>query len=233
MSRRSPILDIDEFRVAVTRKRIKHLYVKVSRADGAVRVSAPLRADDRVVRDAVTAKLAWIRRKRQAFAARPTPAEPRFEDGECVPAWGVTRRLRVREAPGRHGVAADGCEDLVLHVRRGATVRQRGELVDAWYRTELEARIPLLVARWEPVLGRRVAEWRVRKMKTRWGSCNPAARRIWLGLELAKKPPECLEYVLVHEMAHLIEANHSERFYALMDRFLPDWRERKRLLESA
>lgn len=185
MAPRSTTLDVDGLRVTVERKRIKHLYVKVSREDGSVRISAPQRADDRVIRAAVAAKIGWIRKKRRVWAARPS-----------------------------------------------SPTREHDKLSDDQYRAELATRVPELIARWEPVIGRRVAEWRIRKMKTRWGSCNPVARRIWLSLELAKKPPECLEYVVVHEMAHLIEANHSKRFYALMDRFMPDWRERKERLES-
>ena len=146
--------------------------------------------------------------------------------------WGESRRLRFATAGGRERVEASRPGELVLCVRPESSAEERGNLLDGFYRTELKARIPALIARWEPLVGRRVREWGVKKMRTRWGSCNPRAGRIWLSLELAKLPPECLEYVVVHEMAHLIEANHSKRFYALMDRFLPDWRERKRVLEA-
>ena len=232
MAPRSSTLVIGGNRVAVTRKRIKHLYVKVSRADGAVRVSAPLWTSDDAVRELVTAKLAWIRGKQRAIAHRPTRPERRFQDGELHRVWGRSVRLHVRENAGRRKLEVMGPGDVALHVAEASTIAQRRQLFEAFYRAELEDAIPRLVARWEPVIGRRVGEWGVKKMRTRWGSCNPRARRIWLSLELAAYPPECLEYVVVHEMAHLIEANHGPRFYALMDRLLPDWRERRRALES-
>ena len=233
MARRSTTLEIDGLRVSVQRKRIKHLYVKVSRADGAVRVSAPWHANDRMVRAAVAGKLAWIRDKQRAWRERPTRIEPHFVDGEMHRLWGEALRLRLMQANGRNHEDEGRPGELVLYVRSGATAEARGRTLDAFYRAELKARIPKLIECWEPTVGRRVNEWGVKKMRTRWGSCNPRARRIWVSLELAKHPPECLEYVVVHEMAHLIEANHSERFYALMDRLLPDWRERKRGLEAA
>ena len=93
-----------------------------------------------------------------------------------------------------------------------------------WYRKELRELIPPLIAKWEPILGVRVNEFGIKKMKTRWGSCNPEVKRIWLNLELAKKSPTCIEYVLVHEMAHLLERSHNETFVAYMDKFLPNWR---------
>ena len=232
MVSRSSTLVIGDLQVAVTRKRIKHAYVKVSRADGAVRVSAPARTSDAAVRELVTAKLDWIRRKQRAAANRPPRPEPLFQDGELHRVWGRSVRLHVVATRGRGRLEVVGAGDLVLHARTGSTIAHRKLLIEAFYRSELKTHIPDLIARWEPVIGRRVSEWGVKKMRTRWGSCNPRAGRIWLSLELAKEPPECLEYVVVHEMAHLIEANHSRRFYALMDRFLPDWRDRKRALES-
>ena len=114
--------------------------------------------------------------------------------------------------------------NLHLHVRPGASAGERQRALSNWYRQELKALIPPLLARWQPVLGVQAAEWGVRSMKTRWGSCNIRARRIWLSLELARKPVECLEYVVVHELVHLLERGHNQRFYAYLDRFLPTWR---------
>lgn len=232
MAARSTTLHVDGIDVTVVRKRIKHTYLSVSRVNGAVRVSAPLRADDRAVRELVASKLAWIRRKRHESEQRPRLPPPRFQSGESHPVWGRTLELVVREERGRPDVRRDGDGRLALRVPPEAPLEARSGLLDAWYRAELASRVPTLVAKWEPVVGETVAEWRIKKMKTRWGSCNHVARRIWLSLELAKKPPACLEYVLVHEMAHLIEPNHSKRFYAVMDRLMPDWKTHRDVLDG-
>jgi predicted metal-dependent hydrolase len=230
MQRRSDSLEVHGIPVAVTRKRIKHVYVTVSRETGAVRVSAPTRAGDRLVRSVVESKLAWILDKRREAAARPPTRQLRFVPDEMHWVWGRPHRLSVVDTRGKPSTAIEAPDRIVIQVGPGTTAAQRGALLDAWYRASLRGRIPDVIGRWEPAVGRSVAEWGVKKMKTRWGSCNPVARRIWLNLELAKRSPECLEYVVVHEMAHLIEANHGPRFYALMDRLMPVWREHRTAL---
>ena len=109
-------------------------------------------------------------------------------------------------------------------MRPGTDREKREAVLHRWYRQRLSEQIPLLIVKWEPVVGVEVADWAIRKMKTRWGSCNPDAQRIWLNLELAKKPSTCLEYILVHEMVHLLERHHNDEFRAYMDRLLPQWR---------
>jgi hypothetical protein len=121
---------------------------------------------------------------------------------------------------------------IELHVRRGTNARQRERVLRRWYRQQLKEMIPPLVGKWQEVLGVRIAEWGIKKMKTRWGTCNPDARRIWLNLELAKKPSPCLEYILVHELTHLAERHHNDRFIALMNRHLPNWRQHRQVLNS-
>jgi len=121
---------------------------------------------------------------------------------------------------------------IELHVRRGTNARQRERVLRRWYRQQLKEMIPPLVGKWQEVLGVRIAEWGIKKMKTRWGTCNPDARRIWLNLELAKKPSQCLEYILVHELTHLVERHHDDRFISLMNRNLPNWRQNRQVLNS-
>ncbi|MDX1497256.1 MAG: SprT family zinc-dependent metalloprotease, partial [Salinisphaeraceae bacterium] len=120
-----------------------------------------------------------------------------------------------------------------MQVPPGADVAQRKASLEAWYRQQLGLLIPPLIERYEPVMAVQVAQWRIRKMKTRWGTCNIPRRRIWINLELARLPPQCLEYIVVHEMTHLLERGHNARFYALMDRFMPDWREAQDMLGQA
>ena len=119
---------------------------------------------------------------------------------------------------------------LDLYVRPGATVEQREAVLLAWYRDQLKTLIPALLEKWQPILGVQVADWGIKKMKTKWGSCNPASRRVWFNLELAKKPVQCLDYIVVHELLHLLERQHSERFSALMDAHVPTWRQIREIL---
>ena len=221
-------LDVRGVPVEVIRKNIEHLYVGVHPPDGQVRVSAPLRFDEDAIRLAVVSRLGWIRRQQARFARQEPQSERELVTGESH--WFEGRRYRldvIEQAGGPPDVRLRGNTTLELRVRPGAGRDARAAVLDRWYRDRLEERLPALTAEWEPRIGVAVRELRIRKMKTRWGSCNMAARRIWLNLDLARKPVSCLEYVLVHEMVHFHERLHNRRFYGLMDRFLPGWRLRR------
>lgn len=218
--------------VDVVRKPIKHLYIRVDPADGRVRVSAPSTMDEQSVRRVVAARLGWIRRRRQRLAGRQLEPDHEIVTGETHYVQGYPYRLNVVEKPGRAAVRVVGHDTVELRARPGTDVAGRRSILERWYRQVLVDQIPGLVRKWQPVLGVDVAEWRIKRMKTRWGTCNIRDRRIWLNLALARKPRECLEYVLVHEMVHLLERQHNARFHAYMDRFMPDWRVcRERLSE--
>ena len=219
--------------VHVVRKRIKHMHIGVYPPNGRVRVSAPLSVNDDSVRLAVISRLSWIRDKRAEFAAqeRQTPRE--FVSGESHYFEGRRYRLDVVERDEPPSVSLLNNGWMRLQVRRGADRDAREATLDKWYRRSLRARLPALLEKWQPVVGERADDVRIRKMKTRWGSCNAEARRVWLNLELAKKPPACVEYVLVHELAHLIERRHNDRFRELMDGFMPAWRARRNELNRA
>lgn len=221
---RRHVLEVGGLAVDVVRKDIKNLHLAVYPPKGRVRVAVPLHVDDDAVRLAVVDKLAWIHRQRADFERQPRQSKREVVTGESHYLWGRRYRLSVVEHDGPARVRVHGTSRLALHVRPGTSADRRQRVLTEWYRDELKARVPELIARWEPALGVEVAAWGVRKMKTKWGSCTIGARRIWLNLELAKKPPECLEYIVVHEMVHLLERHHNERFVALMDRFLPSWR---------
>ena len=153
--------------------------------------------------------------------------------GESHYFLGRRYRLRVHEEDGPARVAVRGLRVLDLFVRPGATATQREAVLLRWYREQLKALIPPLLEKWQPVLGVQAADWGIKKMKTKWGTCNIDARRIWLNLELAKKPVQCLEYIVVHELVHLLERHHGERFTSLMDRYLPDWPSRRAELQRS
>lgn len=187
---------------------------------------------DDQVRLAVIQRLTWIKRHRQQLreAARQTPRE--MVTGESHFVWGVRYRLKVVERPGKASIQLDGSR-LVLTVRAGTSSESRLRLLQDWQRAELRVRLAPLIAKWEPVIGRSVPHWSIRKMKTKWGSCNPETGHIWFNLELAKKDPRCVEYIVAHEMTHLLERGHNDRFVELMDGFMPDWRQRRDDLNGA
>ena len=224
MSTSQKTIEVSGIQVEVVRKPIKHLHLSVHPPEGRVRVSAPSRIDDEAVRLAVVSKLPWIRRHRKTFAEQPRQSRREMVSGESHYFRGHRYLLRVEEHNGPNRVSRNGNSDLTMRVRPGADRDKREQVLNGWYRRHMKSLVPDLIARWEPVLDVRVADWGIKKMKTRWGSCNIRDRRVWLNLDLAKKPPQCLEYVLVHEMVHLLERHHNERFKSFMDQFFPQWR---------
>ena len=225
-------LRIRELRVQVVRKDIKNLHLGVYPPEGRVRVAAPLLVSDDAVRLAVIDKLTWIRRQQAQFAAQPRQSEREMVSGESHYFLGRRYRLRVHEQDAPARVALRGVASLDLFVRPGTAADQRRAVLERWYRAQLKALIAPLLTQWQPLLGVQAAAWGVKKMKTQWGSCNPATRRLWLNLELAKKPQQCLEYVVVHELAHLLERLHNARFVALLDQHLPQWQQARQLLNA-
>ena len=219
-------MEIRGVEVEVVRKNIKHMHLGVYPPAGRVRVAAPLHVDDDVVRLAVISRLAWIQRKRAEFERQDRQPRREYVTGESHYFEGRRYRLDVVVSGARNGIRLRDRAWLEMRVRSGTGRDAREALLYGWYRTQLRRRIPSLVAEWETRLDVSVAEWRLRRMKTRWGTCNCRARRIWLNTELAKKSVRCLEYVVVHEMVHLIERSHNERFRAILDGALPDWRQR-------
>ena len=226
MSTDPALIEIRGIPVEIVRKDIKHLHLGVYPPDGRVRVAAPLRLDDDAVRLAVISRLAWIRRKRAEFEGQDRQSRRDFVSGESHYFEGRRYRMDVVATDGPTGIRLRGNSWIEMRVRRGTSRDGREALLYRWYRDRMRERIPEMLAKWEPRIGVTVAEWRIRRMKTRWGTCNREAGRIWLNSELAKKPVSCLEYVVVHEMVHLIERGHTERFRAMLDRVMPGWRGR-------
>ena len=226
-------IDVGGTHVEVVRKDIKNLHIGVYPPSGRVRVAAPLRLDDDAVRLAVISRLGWIRRRQAEFERQERQSQRDFVTGESHYFEGRRYRLDVVEGRRRPGVRLVNNSRMALQVRPGADREEREAVLHRWYRRQLRGRLPPLLAKWEPEVGERVAEVRIRKMKTRWGTCTAVARRIWLNLELAKKPPSCLDYVLVHEMVHLIERTHNDRFRCLMDALMPQWRTHRDELNQA
>ena len=232
-------MSIDQFNmkisglpVEVVRKSIKNLHVGVYPPAGRVRVAAPEAMSRDAVRLAVINKLSWIKKQRATFKEQPRQSARKMVTGETHFYFGQRYRLRVveREEPAK--ISLLNSSTMELAVRPDSTIKQREKIFRDWYRKELKSSAGPLIERCQEVVGVKTADWGVKRMKTKWGSCSIDARRIWLNLELAKKPMECLEYIIVHELNHLLVRHHNDRFIANMDRFLPRWRTTRDLLNA-
>lgn len=217
-------IEVAGIAVEVVRKEIKHLHVGVYPPSGRVRVAAPRRFDDEAVRLALVSRLGWIRRKQREFAAQDRQSQREMVSGESHYFLGRRYLLDVEERGSQPDVRLAGPSTLRIRMPAGTNRGAREAILQRWYRRQLRKLLVPMLAKWEPKVGRSVAEVRIKRMKTRWGSCNADAGRIWLNLELIKKPAACIEYVLVHELVHLHERHHTESFQQWMDTLLPTWR---------
>jgi predicted metal-dependent hydrolase len=225
-------LTVRGINVDVVYKDIKNLHIGVYPPMGRVRVAAPARLDEEQIRLAIIQRLPWIKRRRQQLQDAARQSHRAMVTGESHYVWGVRHRLKVIERPGRAHVEVDR-DRLLMYVPEGTDTDARVKLLQDWQRQQLRLAVAPVIARWEPVIDRKVPRWSIRRMKTKWGSCNRQTGHIWFNLELTKKHPLCLEYVVVHEITHLLERNHGERYTMLMDAFMPDWRARRDQLNAA
>lgn len=232
MSTASAYLTVAGINVDVVYKDIKNLHIGVYPPVGRVRVAAPARLDDDQVRLALVKRLPWIKSQRDRLQGAERQSQREMVAGESHYVWGDRYRLKLVERGGHPHVELDG-ERLVLFLPEGTSPEQRREWLGRWYRARLREAVPSVIARWEPTIGVQVPRWTIRRMKTKWGSCNRKTGHIWFNLELAKKHPDSLEYIVVHEMTHLLEGGHGARFTKLMDGFLPDWPARRDQLNDA
>ena len=221
-------LKVGQYDVLITRKRIKNLYLRVSPQGDTLSVSAPLRITEAEIARFVLSRADWIERqleKRGGLGPR------RYEDGEEIPFLGKRLTLRVLSVSGRGGAEQKG-DTLVLRVKRGADASARKKAIDAWYRAALYEAAGAMLPAVERTVGKHAGELRVRDMKTRWGTCNVRTANVTINLRLAEKPAECLRYVLTHELCHLHEPGHGERFWRRMDAYYPDWKRVRKLLKT-
>ncbi|MEU1964153.1 SprT family zinc-dependent metalloprotease [Micromonospora sediminicola] len=215
----------------VVYKDIKNLHISVYPPVGRVRVAAPYRLDEDTIRLAIVQRLPWIKKQREQLQNADRQTERQMVSGETHYIWGERLRLDSSRR-GRSKVSVAG-KTLWLTTPGDYSEEQRRAVLDNWYRKELKAAVPPLLARWQPIVGEEVAKVVVRRMKTKWGTCHTESRTIWLNPELAKKNPRGLEYIVVHELTHFVERTHNERFVQLMDLHMPDWRARRDELNDA
>lgn len=215
----------------VVRKDIKHLHLNVLPPMGKVRISAPRQMQLDTIRLFAISRLAWIKTEQRKMQAQPRETLRLFLTRESHYVWGKRYLLERVEQDAAPSVKLRR-NHLALHVRAGTDEARCQEILDGWYREQIKQVVPALIDKWSPALAVEVARVFVQQMKTQWGSCNPVARNIRLNTELAKKPPECLEYIVVHEMVHLLEPSHNQRFTDLMDLHLPTWRHWRKTLNE-
>lgn len=222
-------IELGGIAVDVIKKDIKNLHLSVYPPSGRVRISAPRRMNLATIRVFAVSKLGWIKQQQQKLREqeRETPRE--YLDRESHFVWGKRYLLKVVEQESVPMVQMKH-NSLSLRVRPGTNGDKREAIIAEWYREQIKDTVPPLIAKWEPLMGVKVERFFVQHMKTKWGSCNPDAGTIRLNSELAKKPRECLEYIVVHEMVHLLERTHNDRFISLMDRFMPKWQHYRDIL---
>lgn len=216
-------LQIGGINIAVTKKIIKNMYIRVLPPDGKVQITAPCSAGDDAIRMFAVSRISWIKKQRENFEAQLRQTKRQYVTGESYNVWGRRYRMDVQYSDIRNAVFLTG-DRLVLRVRPESTPEQRERVLNDWYRDQLKSKLPEVIRKCERIVGVQASEWKVKNMRTKWGSCNIDRKRIWLNLQLAKKTPECLTYVVTHELVHLLERNHNEQFQKYMDSFSPDWR---------
>ena len=215
-------IDLGDMRIEILRKDIRNLHLSVLPPQGRVRVAAPRQMNLDTIRVFVISKLDWIRRQQRKMESQEREAPREYLDRESHYVWGRRYLLKRVERDAAPAIELKHSK-LVMQVRPGTDEVRCQDILEGWYREQIRAAAPALIAKWEPVMGVKVARVFVQRMKTRWGSCNPTSRAIRLNTDLAKKPPECLEYIMTHELAHLLEPTHNARFKLLMDMFMPQW----------
>ena len=222
---------IDGLSVTIVRKSIKNMHLRVLSPDGEIQITAPNRLPlsqiDRFVRE----KRGWIEARQQQLAERPAATNPAFADGQTVYLWGGSYTLRLEEASRGRSTLRRG-QEIVLSVHPEDDTSQRESLLNDFYREALSNQIAARLPLWEARTGLHPSAWQIKNMKTRWGTCNTATRKIWLNLQLAKQPPVCLDYVIAHELTHLRYPGHGQDFQAFLTRAMPNWPEVRKALHN-
>ena len=225
-------IEISGIEIDVQKKNIKNLHLAVVPPDGRVRVSAPMHLSDESIAMFVRTKLSWIKKQQEKFEKQPRQCEREYVSGETLYVFGQQYFLRVEYSYKGNSLVLEGNE-AILTVRKESTSKQREAFVNEWYRSLLKDKIEIYLPKWEKITGLYCDSWQTKYMTTRWGTCNTNTRKIWLNLQLAKKPLDCLEYVILHELVHLKIRNHNKDFVAMMDQYMPYWGEiRKKLNDS-
>lgn len=223
---------ISDIQIEIIKKDIKNMHLSVLPPDGKVRVSAPNNLSDESIIMFVKTKLGWIKKQQEKFELQPRQSEREYVSGETLYVWGHQYFLQVEYNQKKNSLVLVG-DKAILSVRKESTAKQREKFVNEWYRSLLKTEVEKYLPKWEAITGLYCDGWQSKYMTTKWGTCNTSTRKIWLNLQLAKKPIECLEYVILHELAHLKVKNHGADFIAILDMHMPYWRECKKMLNDS
>ena len=216
-------IELGNIRIDVEQKDIKNIHLSVYPPNGNVKIAAPERMDLDTIRVFAINKLKWIKKQQERFRNQGREAPREYLPKESHYFQGKRYLLKIIEYDAKPKVILTH-SNIELYIRPNTSTEKREEIITEWYREELKNRIPKIIEKWEKKIGVKVSEFGIKKMRTKWGTCNTEAKRIWLNLELAKKPLECLEYIVVHELVHLLERTHNEKFIKYMNKFMPKWR---------
>ena len=225
------VMKVSDIEVKVVRKKIKNLYLNILPPNGEVKISAPKNLQEEIIKSFIIKKLPWIKKHKKSFLEQARQSKREFISGESHYFKGQRYILKLIEAK-RAKIEIVNKQYIYFYAPTHYTTKQKEVFFNKWLREELKKELFVLVKKWEEIMNVKVEEVRIKKMKTKWGSCNILKKRIWINLELIKKPPKTLEYVVVHEMVHFFEKYHNQRFKKLMSQFLPDWKSRKRELNE-
>ena len=222
---------ISNLNIEVEKKSIKNMYIKVLPPDGKVVITVPKTVNDDIIRMFVISKINWIKNQKEKFENQSRQTKRQYITGESYYLWGRRYRLDVQYVKSRNNIILVG-EKIILEIKKESTIEQRAKVLNEWYRQQLKEKIPIVLKKCENIVGIKASDCRIKNMKTKWGTCNIEKGRIWINLQLVKKIPRCLEYVIIHELVHLLERHHNERFYRFMDLYYPDWRVTKDVLNQ-
>ena len=225
-------LEVAGIPVKIIKKDIKNMHLYVKPPYGHVEVSAPRHMTDESIVMFVRTRVGWIKKQQEKFRVQPRQAEREYVSGETLYVWGKQYFLQVEYSNRGNSLELSG-DKAILTVRKESSSQQRENYVNEWYRELLKAEIEKRLPKWENLSGLHCSGWQTKYMTTKWGTCNTKTRKIWINLQLAKKPYECLDYVLLHELAHLRVKDHSAEFIAILDEFMPYWREIKKELNNS
>ena len=222
-------ISLGKFDAQVIQKNIKNVHLSVHPPEGRVTIAAPLRMDLDTIRVFALSKLGWIKQQRKKIQAQDRETRREYLNRESHYLWGKRYLLKLIEKEAAPQIDLRHTH-MILQARPGADKQKLQTILDDWYRAQLRTKADVIIAQWQPILKVTVNRLFIQRMKTKWGSCNHKSANIRLNTDLARKPPECLEYIVVHEMVHLFEPTHNKRFIAAMDHFLPAWRHHRQVL---
>lgn len=225
------LVEIEDIPCEITKRKMKNMYIRIDKETGNAKVSVPYRVSYDDATRFIIKNIEWVRKNREQMLEKISARPSEYTTGEMITLWGEDFPIKYIPTAGDRGVILKEGE-VIIYAPVSTDYAGRRKLVEEWYRSKLDREIKLLIPECCEITGKEPKQWRIRDMKTKWGTCNYRDERIWLNLQLVTKPRECLRYVMLHELTHLYVHNHGPEFRAYMDKFCPNWREIKKILNE-